>query len=122
MRTHQEIINVIYNQPDVMEGVLPHVQEKFMEWIPDNLHVFDAFERNAVYLKTNGKRDKYSVYVIREKLHWDSLLQEEGSDFKLNNNFSSSIARIVMALNPQLAGMFTIRNHAANDDSYKAVA
>ena len=110
MRTIKDIENLIQSNPNLFLGLKKKPTEKFIEWYPLNMHVINRFEDEAVFLKRNGNRDFYSCYTIREKLRWDSLLREkENVGYKLNNNFSPFIARVVMALNPELQGMFQTR-------------
>ena len=110
MRNYEEIMRIINGNPDIFDGLDGKSVLKFMIWFPDNLHVLTAFEQEAKYLKNNGKRERYSAYTIREKLRWDTLLRHNSDDdYKLNNNYSPMVARIVMILNPELEGMFAIR-------------
>ena len=105
-----DIERVIQQHPEVFNGLKHRVKKDFEEWYPDNMHVIEAFEKEALYLKKYGKRERYSVYTIREKLRWDSLLSENSpEDYKLNNNYSPCIARILMHVNPVMQGMFALR-------------
>ena len=116
MRNIEDIENTIRLYPTIFEGLKVTTIEKFIDWYPSNIHVINAFEREAVFLKLNGKRERYSAYTIREKLRWDSLLKENASAYKLNNNFSPCIARILMYLNPEFNGMFNIREAQIFDE------
>jgi hypothetical protein len=116
MRNIEDIENTIRLYPTIFDGLNVKTIEKFIDWYPSNMHVINAFEREAVFLKLNGKRERYSAYTIREKLRWDSLLKENASAYKLNNNFSPCIARILMYLNPELNGMFNIREAQIFDE------
>ncbi len=87
MRNIEDIENTIRLYPTIFDGLNVKTIEKFIDWYPSNMHVINAFEREAVFLKLNGKRERYSAYTIREKLRWDSLLKENASAYKLNNNF-----------------------------------
>ena len=87
---HIDDIERIFNEyPETFDGLKEGVIEKFRDWYPSNMHVIDAFEKEAFYLLTRGRRERYSIYTIREKLRWDSLVSESGQDYKLNNNFFS---------------------------------
>lgn len=109
MRTMNDVERTIRLFPTIFDGLKQKVVENFIKWYPHNMHVINAFEKEAVFLRVHGKRDRYSCYTIREKLRWDSLLKENTEDYKLNNNFSPCIARVLMFLNPHLNGMFHIR-------------
>ena len=114
---HIDDIERIFNEyPETFDGLKDEVIEKFRDWYPSNIHVINAFEKEAFYLLTRGRRDRYSIYTIREKLRWDSLVSESGQDYKLNNNFSPFIARILMFMNPDMEGMFTTRRELETEE------
>ena len=110
-------IERIFNEyPETFDGLKEGVIEKFRDWYPSNMHVIDAFEKEAFYLLTRGRRERYSIYTIREKLRWDSLVSESGQDYKLNNNYSPFIARILMFLNSDMDGMFSTRRELETEE------
>lgn len=111
MRTFEEIQGTLDENPEIFEGLDDVAVKKFLIWYPTNLHVLSRFEKEALFLKRHGNRERYSAYTIREKLRWDSLLKQNPNDYKLDNNYSPMIARILMLINEELAGMFTTRKH-----------
>ena len=114
---HIDDIERIFNEyPETFDGLKDGVIEKFIKWYPSNIHVINAFEKEAFYLLTRGRRERYSIYTIREKLRWDSLVSESGQDYKLNNNFSPFIARILMFMNPGMKGMFSTRRELETEE------
>ena len=116
MRTAQDIENVIKSHPEIFVGLKVRVIDKFNDWFPANMHVINRFEQEALYLKRRGNRKRYSVYTIREKLRWDSLVKENSDlDYKLNNNYSPCVARILMILNTEMDGMFALRQEQPQD-------
>ena len=114
---HIDDIEIIFNEyPETFDGLKDGVIEKFRDWYPSNIHVINAFEKEAFYLLNRGRRERYSIYTIREKLRWDSLVSESGQDYKLNNNFSPFIARILMFMNPGMKGMFSTRRELETEE------
>ena len=103
------LVHLFHERPDLLAGLLPKVQEDFMAWLPANTHVVSAFLRYARELKRTGKRDYYSAYAIRERLRWDSMVSEVGTEFKISNNMTPALARLVMAIDPSLDGMFKLK-------------
>lgn len=97
------------DNPDLFDGLSCQRELDFYEWLPGNFHVIDAFERVAKKCHNDQHRERYSIYYVREQLRWDTDLKERGREYKLNNNRSSFTARLVMAMNPSLKGMFKIR-------------
>lgn len=56
---------------------------------------------------------KLGIGMLFEVLRWEVAMRTTGDDFKLNNNYRSYYARLIMSRNPDLAGVFdTRRLHA----------
>lgn len=96
-------------KPGVFDDLLQETTDEFYKWVPDNCHVVRAFYERACELVEKGNRKYYSAYCIREKLRWDSLVGEVGTDYKISNNVTPHLARLVMVLDPKLAGMFKLK-------------
>ena len=109
MIQYHDVVNLIDEKPEVFAGLRGPVVREYKEFLRPNMHVLQEFERYAMDLRWNGNRDYYSIYCITENMRWNSYFAENGSEFKLNNNNSSCIARTLMALNPHLKGMFRLR-------------
>jgi hypothetical protein len=107
--TPDEIINATI-QVGGFTDLLPETTDKFYDWLQQNYHVVQKFYEAAHLLKSKGKRKYYSMYCIREKLRWDSMVSEVGTKFKLSNNFTPHLARLVMELDPHLNGMFKLKS------------
>jgi len=85
---------------------------EFLAYLPDNLHVFEAFEREAMRVVRRGARH-YSARTIIEVLrHW-STLQEVGSPWKLNDWHTPYLARLFALMHPEHAGLFEFRRAKA---------
>jgi len=104
------------NKAGLFAGLLIKPTKKFLEWLPQNYHVVMAFYKTALELKRRGRREFYSNYCIREKLRWDSLVSETGTEYKLSNDFTPHLARLVMALDPRLKGMFKLKSSVGGYD------
>lgn len=81
---------------------------EFLDWLPDNLHVYDAFEREARRVHGRGFKH-YSARTIVHVLRHHSALAEVGDGWKLNNNHSPYLARLFDLLNPGMAGLWEYR-------------
>lgn len=110
MATYQEIVDCMARNPGIFDDLDPASRKVFMRWLPENVHVVNAFGKLAKYLKQNGNREYYSCYCIREKLRWDSMVSEVGTEYKISNNITPFVARLIMALAPGLVGMFRIKS------------
>jgi len=110
MITYQQIAHLITFEPEILDEVKYRYRKDFIAWFPLNMHVIEAFERYAIELKRNGKREYYSIKALLERLRRDSMLEDSALDYKLNNNHAACISRILMRLNPELDGMFQLRS------------
>ena len=116
MITLQQVSELLEYEPEVLDEVKYRYRKQFIEWLPFNMHVIEAFEKKALHLKQYGNREYYSVKAITENLRWDSMLEDSALDYKLNNNHSACISRILMRLNPELRGMFQLRSQVVPDE------
>lgn len=76
---------------DINQTLYP---EGFFQWLIDNQHIWDQFERHA--LSMAGKRERYSARTIIEVMRWNSDIREKKKLFKLSNNMVPGLARLWM--------------------------
>ena len=84
------------------------IRESFIRFHNDNQHVY----HELVMLARRGKRagsTKLGIKMLFEVLRWRHTLRTGGDDFKLNNNYHSYYARLIMAREPDLFGIFQLR-------------
>lgn len=84
---------------------------EFLAYLPDNLHVFDAFEREALAIAR--RRAHYSARTIVEVLRHNSALAENGGQFKLSDWWTPYLARLFALIHPQHASLFEFREAKA---------
>lgn len=53
--------------------------------------------------------DRYSIGALYEVARWKMRIAKTG-DFKLNNNYRSRYARLIMVQEPDLDGFFSVRD------------
>jgi len=111
----KQIKTLIANNPNMFDDLKEKHRDDFLRWLDDNTHVVRAFGRYAIQLKEQGHREYYSAYAIRERLRWDSMLSEVGTEYKLSNNMTPFLARLMMKMDRRLAGIFRTKN-MQNDD------
>lgn len=85
---------------------------EFLEWLPANLHVWRAFEAEAIRIHVRGFKH-YSSKTIVHVLRHHSALHEAGDGWKLNNNQSPYLARLFDLAHPTRAGMWEYRTTTA---------
>ena len=84
----------------------------FRAYLPDNLHVYAAFEREALRVVRRGFAH-YSARTIIEVLRHNSALLEVGGIWKLNDWHTPYLARLFTLLHPQHVGLFEFRETKA---------
>lgn len=86
--------------------------DDFLAYLPENLHVYDAFEREALKVIRRGF-EHYSARTILHVLRHHSALEENGSRWKLNDHVSPYLARLFDLMHPAHAGLFEFRETKA---------
>ncbi|MBP7501189.1 MAG: hypothetical protein KA784_00215 [Aquabacterium sp.] len=84
----------------------------FLAYLPDNLHVYEAFEREALGVIAAGY-SHYSARTIAEVLRHTSALRERNPDqysgWKLNGNHVPYLSRLFGLMHPRHANLFELR-------------
>lgn len=80
----------------------------FRQFHHDNPHVYRRLVQLARQLKNYG-HDTYGMKGLFEVLRWQHAIKTKGSEFKLNNNYTSMYARLIMQKEDDLNGFFRIR-------------
>lgn len=95
--------------------------QRFEEFHSSNPHVYDVLVRLAREWMnaTNGR--KVGIGALFERTRWEIAIATSDAEFKLNNNFRSFYARLLMKREPDLRGLFDLRRSEA-DEWIEAVA
>lgn len=90
------------------------IERDFWEFHQRNPHVYVRLVELAREARAAGAR-KLGIAQLFEVLRWThSVATRDWSDFKLNNNYRSYYARLIMQREPELDGIFETRQlHAA---------
>lgn len=80
----------------------------FERWIGANPHVLSMFIDLALQLQRAGRR-RIGAKAIVERMRWEYMLRTDGDGFKLNNNWTSRLARAAVRRRPELADVFEFR-------------
>jgi len=83
----------------------------FFEFHRQNPKVYDELVTLARKIKSRGYR-KYSIKGLYEVLRFNRALKTTGKEFKLNNNYTASYARMIMTNESDLNGFFDIRERS----------
>lgn len=85
-------------------------------WLEDNPQVLDLYERFALELLEKGK--PFGMMLLTQRVRWEVHMNwnpdEDG--FKVNNNHTPYISRILIAKHPALANLVRTRRVLGEDD------
>lgn len=83
-------------------------QKRFLKYHEDNPHIYEALRDSALRLRRAGWR-QYGMKGVFEHLRFRSDVSAVASAWKLNNDFTSRYARLLMEQEPELDGFFKLR-------------
>lgn len=81
---------------------------RFWAYHEANPVLYDTLARLALEAVRQGKR-RIGAKALWERMRWELWMAADGDDFALNNNFTSRYARLLMAREPELRGVFELR-------------
>lgn len=110
MTLDQLLDSLTVPEPDGHVGPSPEatIREAFLRFHHENPHVYKELVRLSRQLIEHGTR-RIGIKMLFEVLRWQHLIRTRGDDFKLNNNYHSYYARMIMAREPDLRGVFELR-------------
>lgn len=87
----------------------PSIQALFEQYHKEHPAVYELLVEGARKVISTG-RAHYGIATLFEWARWHlEIERNEHDDYKLNNNFRSRYARMMMEQEPDLAGFFEIR-------------
>ena len=81
---------------------------EFLNWLPDNMHIWDAFVRESMSILRRGYTH-YSSRTIIEYLRHNTALSQNDGEFKINNNIQPYLPRLFNLIYPQHRGLWEFR-------------
>lgn len=85
------------------------IQRRFLAFHEANPHVYRQIVALARQARAAGVH-RLSMAAIFERLRWDVMIETGGAQgFRLNDQHTSRYARLVMAQEPDLDGLFEVR-------------
>jgi len=91
----------------LFSDLCPKLTEQFIEYHKSNPHVFELFKRFAY--EARARWDHFGAKAIYERLRWEADIYRESRQFKLNNNFPSFYARLLIFEDPSFKTFFELR-------------
>lgn len=97
--------------PSACKSPLSAAERRFRQFHGDNPHIYERLLAEALKLRRHGHR-RYGVGALFERLRYHSDLAPvtESDPYRLNHDYRSRYARLLMAENPALIGFFEIRS------------
>jgi len=80
----------------------------FAQYHAHNPQIYQLFKQFAFKVKNAGFK-KYSARTIFHRIRWHIEVDTKGDPFKINNNFSSRYARMLIDEFPEFEGFFELR-------------
>lgn len=103
----------LFDYAETLEGRPVSLQARFEEFHKANPLVYELLVRFARQLKATG-REHCGIKLVWERMRWEiAMTTRDPEGFKLNNNYHSRYARLVMAQEPDLAEFFHTRQLTA---------
>ena len=84
------------------------LNEKFKRFHSRNPHVYLALINLVKEVRATGK-ERVGIEMLMNQLRWNSFITTNGEDYKINQNFASRYARLIIAVHPEWDGMFEFR-------------
>jgi hypothetical protein len=91
------------------------MSERFETFHADNPQVYNTLVRLARQWINHTGRHKLGIATLFERARWELAISTTSADYKLNNTFRAWYARLIMANEPDLAGLFDCRASEADD-------
>lgn len=88
--------------------------EAFERFHANNPHVYDVLVRAARLYREQTGHAKCGMSLLYGRARWVLAVETDEGDPGLNNNYMAYYARLVMALEPDLDGMFDLRRSEAD--------
>lgn len=79
-------------------------KQDFIYWLKDNQKIYSHF-RGFALAAIKAKRKRFSCYMIRERVRWYTNV-EYGGEFKISNNLTPYLSRLLSADIPVLDKIF----------------
>ena len=93
---------------DIIDETASVAERRFREFHRDNPEVYNelmALVRQAI---ARGRK-KIGIKMLWEVVRWNRFLRTTDEKYKLNNNYHSRYARLIMDQEPGLDGIFNTR-------------
>ena len=92
----------------VFSDISPKVVDQFLTFHKENPEIYALFKRFAFEARAAGRK-RFGAAAICERIRWHVAVERKNDDFKVNNNFRSCLARLMIFDHPEFADFFETR-------------
>lgn len=96
-------------------GSMP--KREFITWLDENYETYTYFRRFAHDAVSAGRK-RFSAYMIRERVRWYTNI-EYGGEFKISNNVTPYVARLLAKEIPALKDIFRFKDTAVQKELFQ---
>ena len=96
------------NQELEMSDISEKIVDKFKVYHAANPMVWELFKKFSYEAKNSGRK-RFGVNAIFERMRWYIDIETSGDRFKLNNNYRSCYARLIISEDPFFQTFFETR-------------
>ena len=82
-------------------------RQKAERWTIENPRGWSAFKKYALEARQAG-HDRIAIAMVRERVRWECYFVKR-EQFKISNSYSPILARMLMEQEPQLEGLFELK-------------
>jgi len=101
-------MNALSDLPLFRAAEVPAGMESFWKFHDENPAVYALLVRLTREAKDAGRKS-VGIKALYERARWEFDLDTTTTSPKLNNNYTPDYARLIMIRNPDLDGMFQLR-------------
>jgi hypothetical protein len=109
-----EVVTTLLDLIDVVMPERATAKQRFERFNEVNPKVLQTLEWMAGEVWERGRR-RIGIKTLIENLRWNFWLETDdpNSDFKINNDYTSFYARLIIELHPEWEGLFEMRTQHA---------
>ena len=83
--------------------------QKFLKFDRENPELYKLFQTFALDAKLKGKRKRFSIWMIANRIRWYTQVETTGRDFKVSNDYLALYARKLIYDEPMFDGFFQLK-------------
>lgn len=87
----------------------PEIPVPFILWLGDNIHIWEAFEAEALNVVRTGQTHYSARTILHFLRHHSVVTERSATPWKLNDHHSPYLARLFAMVHPQHADLFEYR-------------